>query len=192
MSRLFLSCAAILAVIGTHAIAPTTRADSAKDAGLKQGDSVGIFYVTKVAGADDDGVEPGEDLCYRCRYGSRPIVLVFARNTDGKVPELVKAMDSAVAADQEGDLRGLLTLIGDDVTQLKAKAGEIAKQASVKHVPLAVAKETQNGPMNYKLSPEVAVTIVLAKDSQVVSTHAFAADAVDVPAVMKRVKQMLN
>ena len=50
---------------------------------LQQGDSVGVFYVTKVAGATNDGVAPGEQLCYRCRYGSSPIIMVFARRTGG-------------------------------------------------------------------------------------------------------------
>lgn len=158
---------------------------------LKEGDSIGVFYVTKVAGAENDDVEPGEDLCYRCRYGSRPMVIVFARRTDGKVPELVQAMDAAILEHEESSLKGLLTLFGDDASKLKEEAGKVARTTAVQHVPVVVARETKTGPLNYKLSSHAAVTVVIAKDSQVVSTHIFSADAIDVPAVMDEVKRML-
>lgn len=192
MSRLFLGNTLTLALVCTYVAGGTAFADSSSNDGLKQGDSIGVFYVTKVAGAEDDGVEPGEDLCYRCRYGSRPIVMVFARDAGGKVTELVQALDKAVADNEEESLRGLLTLMGEDAAVLKTEASEIATQGKVKHVPLAVAKETATGPMNYKLSVDAPVTIVLAKDSQVVSTHTFSADAIDVSNVMKQVQEMLN
>lgn len=190
MSRLLLSSACALALVCSFA-ATTTAVTAAEDC-LKEGDSIGVFYVTKVAGAEDDGVEPGEDLCYRCRYGSSPMVMVFARDTNGKVAELVKKIDAAVKENEESSLKGLLTLIGDDAAKLKKQAGAFAEKAEVKQVPVVVAKETKTGPLNYKLPSDAAVTIVVAKDSQVVNTHTFAADRIDVAAIMKEVKQMLH
>ncbi len=165
---------------------------AASDDCLEQGDSIGVFYVTKVAGAEDDGVEPGEDLCYRCRYGSSPMIMVFARNTNGKVPELLKQMESAVSENEESSLRGLLTLMGEDVSKLKADAEKIATMTAVKKVPVVVAKEAMTGPLNYKLAADAAVTIVVAKDSQVVNTHTFASDKIDIAEVMQEVKLMLD
>lgn len=173
-------------------LADSAISATATEDGLKQGDAIGVFYVTKVAGAEDDGVEPGEDLCYRCRYGSRPMVMVFARETGGKVPELLKAIDTAVADSEEESLRGLLTLLGEDASALKDVAGKIATSSDVKMVPIAVAKEPKTGPMNYKLAENAPVTIVLAKDSQVVTTHTFTAEKIDVDSVMKEVAKMLN
>jgi hypothetical protein len=172
--------------------AASARADSANDECLKQGDPIGVFYVTKVAGAEDDGVEPGEDLCYRCRYGSRPMVMVFARDTGGNVPELLKKIEAAVVANEDASLRGLMTLIGEDAAKLKEEAGKLAKKSSVKKVPVVVAKETKTGPLNYRLPSDVAVTIVVARDSQVVNTYLYAADEIDIAAVMSEVQQMLN
>ena len=190
MSRLFLTHAFTLALVCGYVA--TAAADSGTEDGLKQGDSIGVFYVTKVAGAEDDGVEPGEDLCYRCRYGSSPMVIVFARDTNGKVADLVKQIDTAVSENEDSSLKGLLTLIGEDAAQLKREAGKIAEATAVKNVPVVVAKETKTGPLNYKLPSDAAVMIVVAQDSQVVSAHHFAADQIDIAAVMKEVKQMLN
>lgn len=159
---------------------------------LKRGDSLGVFYVTKVAGAEDDGVMVGQDLCYRCRYGSSPMVIVFARETGGNVTELVRQLDQAVLEYQELKFKGLVTLIGEDVAEVKKAACAVATQAQVKRLPVVVAKETQSGPPNYKLTDESAVTIIVARDSQVFSTHVFTADSIDVAMVMSDVQEILN
>lgn len=165
---------------------------AASDEGLKQGDPLGVFYVTKIAGAIDDAVEPGEELCYRCRYGSRPMVLVFARDIGGQVPELLQAIDKAVAENEDSRLQGLLTLIGDDATALKGEAEKIAETAGDKLVPVVIAKETKTGPLSYKLSSDAEVTIILAQDSQVVATHTFDASKIDVQAIISEATRMLN
>lgn len=163
-----------------------------KRSSLRQGDSVGVFYVTKVAGADDDGVRPGEQLCYRCRYGSSPMVMVFARRTGGRVTELVKRIDRAVFSNRKRRLKGLVTMMGDSSSAVKAAAGEVAAAAKVEHVPVVIAKEVQTGPLNYKLPADADVTVVVAKDSQVVKTHTFTSEKVDIAAVMSEVERILE
>ena len=159
---------------------------------LKQGDAIGAFYVTKVAGADDDGVEPGDSLCYRCRYGSSPMVMIFARQTGEKLTRLVRELDSAVAENQEFKLRGLLTLMGDDAAVLKSVGKEIVAAAGARMVPVVIADDIQTGPLNYRLRSDVEVTIVVAKDSQVVATYDSAESQIDLSAVMLELKQLLN
>ena len=159
---------------------------------LRQGDSVGVFYVTKVAGAEDDGVLPGEQLCYRCRYGSSPMVMVFARRTGGRVTELVKRIDRAVFSNRKRRLKALVTLMGDSTPAVKAAAGEVAAAAKVEHVPVVVAKEVKTGPLNYKLPADAEVTVVVAKNSQVVKTHTFTSEKVDIAAVMSEVESILE
>ncbi len=50
----------------------------------------------------------------------------------------------------------------------------------------------ENGPANYRLDPKAEVTVIVADESQVVSSHSFKADAVDTAAVMKEIEQMLQ
>jgi hypothetical protein len=198
MSRFHGSISAVLVLACTWAIATCGVAtfavadDGTNEDCLKQGDAIGAFYVTKVAGAEDDGVEPGDDLCYRCRYGSSPMVMVFTRQIGGKVPQLVKELDAAVTAHEESRLKGLLTLMGEDAAVLKEDAKKVAQTTGTKNVPVVIAKETKTGPLNYRLPSDAEVTIIVAQDSQVVATHTFAATKIDVAAIMKEVKQMLN
>jgi hypothetical protein len=164
----------------------------AADRCLQRGDAVGVFYVTKVAGAVDDGVVPGEQVCYRCRYGSRPIVMVFARRTGGRLTELVRRLDRAVAINRRSSLKGMVTFVGGDATELKQRAASVAEEAAVKKVPVVVAQETETGPANYKLPADAAVTVVVAKDSQVVTTHTYDEDNINVSEVMTEVQQILR
>lgn len=194
MTRFLLS----LALVGCFAFTqvPTSTAN-AEDAatcnkGLCEGDAVGAFYVTKVGGAADDGVEAGQALCYRCKYGQRPMVMVFTRSTDGAVGELVQKLDASVAKHGDSQLKGLVTLIGGDESELTSKAEAMASAVNSKHIPIVVAKDSKSGPKNYKLADGTAVTVVIVNESQVVARHDFSADKIDVAAVVGKVNEMLN
>lgn len=191
MSRSF-SIPALALMAAFSLIGSATADEAATNDGLQEGDPLGVFHVTKVAGAVGDAVEPGETLCYRCRYGSRPMVLVFARDTGGRVPELLRAMDKTVGENEDAKLKGLLTLLGEDSAALKEDAGKIAAKTDAKLIPVVVAKETKTGPLNYKLSGEAEVTIVLAQDSQVVNTHTTTAAKIDIESIISEVTEMLN
>jgi len=188
MTRLFLFAA--LACFLSTPLAMADAGTESADKGLCKGDPIGAFYVTKVAGAEDDGVSQGKDLCYRCRYGQRPMVMVFTRSTDGKVGKLVKKLDAAVADHSDHQLKSFVTLIGDSPESLTEKAKAMAQKSSPNNVPIVVASDAQSGPRSYKLS-DAEVTVVVASDSQVVARHEFAADQIDVAAVMKEVESML-
>ncbi len=189
MSRIASGLMSTLWVIaGAIAVSNASGADPC----LQRGDAVGVFYVTKVAGAVDDGVVPGEQLCYRCRYGSRPMVMVFARRTGGRLTELIRRLDRAVASNRRSSLKGMVTFVGGDATELKQRAAAVAEEAAVKKVPVVVAQETEKGPSNFKLPADAAVTVVVAKDSQVVNTHTFDEDNINVSEVMTDVQQILR
>ena len=68
----------------------------------------------------------------------------------------------------------------------------MAAAAKVEHVPVVVAKEVQTGPLNYRLPADADVTVVVAKDSQVVKTHTFTSEKVDIAAVMDEVERILE
>lgn len=187
MSRMFLGTALMVALTATYATAADSDATS-----LKKGDPVGAFNVTKVAGAEGDGVEAGESLCYRCRYGSRPMVMVFTRDAGDKVTKLVKEIDAAVGANEDAQLKGLVTLLGEDRESLKGDASKLVAASGAKHVPVVIAEDPEHGPENYNLSASDEVTVVVANDGEVVATHTFAANKIDVAKVMSDVKQTLN
>ena len=90
MRKAFLMAVALVLGVAVTASAEVTS-------GPQVGDSVGAFTVTKVAGNADDGVEAGKSLCYRCKMGQRPVVMVFARTADPKLAQLLKKIEEEVA-----------------------------------------------------------------------------------------------
>ena len=187
MARMLMAAA----LAGVVMAAGYSVAGDSKDACLQAGDSIGPFYVTKVSGPED-GVAVGKTLCYRCKYGNRPMVMVFARDMGGKVAELAKGLDKVVAENEDAQLRSFITVIGGEVESLTKDAEKFAKQAGIKNLPVVVAEDAENGPSVYKLDPKAEVTVVVAKEGKVTAQHTFAANEINIDAVMGEVKGLLN
>ena len=194
MKNLFVLSLGLVVALATGGFA------SAEDAAKKQvksgpqsGDSLAPFYVTKVAGAEEDGIEKGQNLCYRCRNGSRPQVVVFTRSTSPKVAELVKKLDAAVAEHESSQLRVFVNLLGEDKDDLEKKAKKFANKSEAKNVPFVVPNEFENGPDNYGINSKADITITLASDSKVKVSHGFAkAKDLNIDSVLGDLGKILN
>jgi hypothetical protein len=183
----------ILSALAVLALTSQVPAEEVKS-GLEPGKFVGAFYVTKCAGADEDGVEVGKNLCYRCKNGGRPQVMVFTRDAkDKNVVKLIQALDKAIADNSEKELRAFVNVLGEDKEQLSATAKEAAKESKAKNVPFVVPNEFENGPDNYGLNSKAGITIILANGGEVKANHA-AANAKDlkVEEVLADVKKLVN
>jgi len=174
-------------------ISGNAMAENAVKSGPQQGDKLGAFYVTKVAGADSDGVNAGQNLCYRCKNGAKPQVIVFTRSTDPKVAELVRKLDRAVAKNESSKLCVFVNLLGDDKDDLADEAKKFAATSKAKNVPFVVPNEFENGPDNYGINAKAAVTITLASDLGVKESYAvMKAEDLDVKQVISGLKKILN
>ncbi|MEM0925428.1 MAG: hypothetical protein AAGJ83_05270 [Planctomycetota bacterium] len=188
MLRLMMS----FALAGLLLAPAVSAADPGSDC-LQSGDGIAPFTVTKIAGAEGDGVDAGKELCYRCRYGQSPMVMVFTRSTDGKLGKLVKAIDSAVQENESEKLKGLVTFLGEDRDRVENAASKFAKKSGAKNIPFVVASDLESGPSRYKISEDAAVTVVVANESKVVAAHQFTkASDINVAAVVGAVTEMLN
>jgi hypothetical protein len=143
--------------------------------GPQKGDSVGAFIVTKVAGNPDDGVADGKTLCYRCKMGSRPVVMLFARTGDASLAKLVKELEEEIAEHEAQKLTGFVNMIGADAESLKKAAADFVSKNGIKKVAFVVPEDTQNGPSDFKIAPSADLTVVCYKNGTVVANHAFAA-----------------
>ena len=183
----FLGLAVAACVLATPAFAEEMKS------GLQAGAGIGAFDVTKCAGAEDDGVEVGKNLCYRCKNGARPQVMVFTRSTDDQVVALVKKLDEQVKANEDSQLRAFVNLIGENKEELMDEAKKLAATSKAATVPFVVPNETENGPEDYGINPKAEITIIIANESKVVANYAAAkASDLDVTAVLKDVEKMLN
>jgi hypothetical protein len=166
MKRLF-SLAAVTLLVAGVAIAAELKS------GLQPGQKIGAFDVQKIAGATDDGVAVGSELCYRCKYGSRPMVMVFTRKTDEKLVDLVKKLDAAVEKNKDVKLAAFVNVLGDDKSAAETSAKELASAAKAENVPVVVPVEFKNGPDNYGIDPKADQTIIIASEGTVTANHTF-------------------
>lgn len=191
VSVLSLSLAVALMTAGSL-LAEEAASDGLKS-GPQNGEPIGAFYVTKVAGAQEDGIDEGQNLCYRCKNGSRPQVIVFTRSTSPKVKRLVAALDKAAAENEESELRVFVNVLGDNKEDLSDAAKQLASASKAKHVPFVVPNEFENGPDNYGINSKADVTVLLASDSTVKASHAVSsADELKVAKVLKDLKKILE
>ena len=140
--------------------------------GPQPGDGVGAFTVTKAAGNPSDGVEDGKRLCYRCRMGSRPVVMIFARTADQSLAKLVTELEGEIKEHADAKLCGFVNMIGGDSDSLKNAATKFVNDNGIQNVAFVVPEDSQNGPDNLKIAPEADLTVVCYKSSKVVSSHA--------------------
>ena len=68
-----------LIALGVAIVLATVVSARAEDltSGPQVGEKVGAFEVTKAAGAVNDGVPAGMNLCYRCKLGQAPVVTQY-------------------------------------------------------------------------------------------------------------------
>jgi hypothetical protein len=143
--------------------------------GPQVGDLVGAFQVVKAAGAVDDGVSAGDELCYRCRMGNRPVVMVFARTANDSLAGLVKQLDEVVAANKEKKMGSFVNLLGDKPNELKSEAKSFVAKNKIENIPFVVPEESQTGPSEYNINPKADVTVLIYRQGKVAANHALAA-----------------
>lgn len=149
---------------------------------LKSGLPVGEKDVPPFHVRDITGPSKGKTLCYRCQYGSRPVVTVFARELSDNVKDLVKKLDAKVAENQDKKMAAFLCVLTSDPDAVEPKLEKLAEDAKLKNTPLTII-EGVTGPDDYKLSKEAEVTVMMWVDSEVKVNHAFAKGKLDKKAV---------
>ena len=172
MHMIHVSVAAAVLVVGT-----AISASAAVTSGPQPGEKVGAFKVTKVTGNPDDGVADGKTLCYRCRMGQRPVVMIFARTPDAGLAKLIEKLEEEIEEHPDSKLTAFVNMIGNDPEKLKTQAAAFAAEHKIKRVALVVPEDAANGPPDFKIAPEADVTVVCYKEGTVQANHALAKDA---------------
>jgi hypothetical protein len=149
-----------LALVAAFALAGTARS------GPQVGDKVpGPFQPLNVTGPD-----AGKKSCLVCRFGARPVVMIFAREVTPHVVELFRRIDAATAANDDKRLGSFAVICNNDGA-LPGQLAEFAKQQHLDHTILATYEA--NGPARYNLSADAEVTVVLYRHLSVKANYAF-------------------
>lgn len=125
----------------------------------------GAFNVKAITGE-----VAGQTLCYVCKFNGeqRPgTVLIFSQKADENIAKLVKAVDGV----QKNNAKLASVLVG--ISGVKEADLEKLQTTHKLTTPLTIASD-ENGPKNYKLNSEAAVTVlVYAKGGAIHKNFAF-------------------
>jgi hypothetical protein len=179
----------LLAVLSVACCATVAAWAEEKSDCLKEGDSVAAFYVTDVTGP-----AAGEKLCYRCKYGGRPVVTIFTKQMNEKVAKLTKQIDDKVAANKDAKMAAFVVVLTEDPESQNEALKTVATKQEIKSTPLTTF-DGLAGPDAYKISKDADVTVMMWVDSKVKVNEALKAkDLTDekIATLVKDTSKILN
>ena len=134
---------------------------------LEIGAVVREFYVKDVTGP-----AAGTELCYRCRYGNRPVVSVFARKVDDDLVTLIRELNEVVSSNADRDMAGFVVLMTDDPADHEGSLRALAEEHKITHLPLTIFDD-EFGPRGYRLSRDAEVTVMMWVDGLLVVNESY-------------------
>ena len=169
--------------------ADDTKAKTPLKSGLQVGEIIGTFDVEDVTGP-----ARGREICYACRYGSRPVVNIFVREITDEVATLITKLDKQIEKNQEKQLKAFVVLLSEDPKADEELLIRVTRKHRIRNVPLTLF-DGEIGPPKCRISDKAAVTVMLWHDSEVKANHAFAKGKLDrksIEAVVKSTAKILK
>ena len=130
--------------------------------GLEKGAGVPPFDVKDVTGPNKEG----DELCYRCRYGSQPVVSIFAKEMSDEVAQLSKELDKVIAKNRDQKMAGFVVLMTDDPAKAAPALTAAAEKHKIEQMPLTTYKGIA-GPKGYKINSKADVTVMMWVEGKV-------------------------
>src|SRR5262245_42547507 len=158
--------AAVAAALGVGLLAEAIgRADDRSDetaasgrrleSGLKVGEKVPTFYVRAVTGP-----LKSRSVCYVCRNGDRPVVMLFIRQITPEVRRLLKAIDGEVDQRRASGLRSFGVFLSEDGKELLPEVQTLAFDEKL-GLPLTIAAAPSDGTAAGGIHRDAAGTEIL-------------------------------
>ena len=138
--------------------------------GLKVGEKVPTFYVRAITGPLKN-----KSVCYVCRNGDRPVVMLFIRQITPELKKLLKGIDDEVDQHRASGLRSFGVFVASDSKELLTQVQTLAFDEKLS-LPLTIAAAPSDGSAGRSIHPDAAVTIILYREQTVVTNFAYRAE----------------
>jgi len=135
--------------------------------GLEAGAAVQAFFVRAVTGPLKN-----RSVCYVCRNGDRPVVMVFFQGIDPNAVKFMKMIDHITDAGRVNGARCFGVLVTDDSGMVVPTLQTLAFDGQIE-MPLTAATTAISGPSAHRLHPDAATTIVLYRQQKVVASFGY-------------------
>lgn len=162
------SCAVCLPIRATEK--PDGKSASSAEplqSGLRVGEKVPTFYVRAITGPLKN-----KSVCYVCRNGDRPVVMLFIREVSPELKGLLKKIDAEVDQHRAEGLRSFGVFLASDSKELLPQVQTLAFDEKI-NLPLTIAAAPSDGSAGHAIHPDAAVTVILYREQTVVANFAF-------------------
>jgi hypothetical protein len=119
------------------------------------------------------------------------VVCVFARKTSEPLTSLVKKIDKKIA--EEAKLKSFVVLMTTEPGTVKEDLTKLAKEASVKNIPLTMIGE-KDGPPDYEISSDADVTVMMWNQGAVKTNLGFKGELTekDIETIVSNIPKLLG
>lgn len=148
---------------------PTSKAERRPtlQSGPEIGSTIHQFFVRAVTGPHRN-----RSVCYVCRYGSRPVVMVLLQKSDPQIALLLKEIDRIVDENRVSGLRSFGVLVTDESARAVPILQTMAFDEKIS-MPLTAATTAIAGTSCHNLHEDAATTVILYREQQTVKNFAF-------------------
>jgi hypothetical protein len=157
--------------------------------GLKVGEKVHTFYVRAITGPLKN-----KSVCYVCRNGDRPVVMIFVRRITPQLKKLLKGIDAEIDAHRAAGLRGFGVFLAGEGSELLPQVQTLAFDEKI-NLPLTIAAAPSDGSAGGTIHPDAAVTVMLYRDQTVTANFAYRADELqdgEIDKVLKGIRKLAD
>ena len=155
--------------------------------GPQVGNRVSTFYVRAVTGS-----LKGKSVCYVCRNGDRPVVMLFVRRVTPELKGLLKGIDAEVDRGRAEGLRSFAVFLPTESNDLYPQIQTLAFDEKIE-MPLTIAAAPTDGSAGGSIHADAAVTIVLYREQTVTANFALRSDELTknrLEAVFKSIREL--
>jgi hypothetical protein len=159
---------------------------------IKSGPQVGDKVPGPFHPLNINGEKAGQKNCLFCSNGQNPVAMVFARDVDDSVVDLIKKIDASTVKNAEASMGSFFVFLSDDKS-LEKKLADVAEKSGLKKCVLSI--DNPAGPKGYNVSEKAQVTVVLYKEREVKANYSFAKGELkgkDIDTIIGDVKKIIK
>ncbi len=140
---------------------------------ISAGDEIPSFYVRAVTGP-----QAGKSVCYVCRNGDRPVVLVLLKELGPDTAALLKDLDRSVNRHRADGLRCFAVFLTDTPQKDSARLQTLAFDEKI-DVPLTLAGEAATQGSSVAVPVGATISVITYHDRRIVQRFSFKPGACD-------------
>ena len=154
--------------------------------GPEAGQEVPSFFVRAVTGP-----QANRSVCFVCRNGDRPVVMIVLRRLDSGTSHLLKSVDEVVDRRRADGLRAFAVMLSNEPAKVSPNLQTISFEEKLS-LPLGVGSETLADRDILAVDPSASITLVGYRDRKVIWTEALrSTDLRDEETRSRRLKQIV-